>query len=315
MNFALKIKTEIAENGITDKCCAVALLSAYIKLNGGIAKRGKRLGLEFATDNEQTASFISELLNTYYNTSITELEMCEDKLNGRDRLIGRVDGEKAVKILYSLCCIKQVERGALEFDYSVNPKIIEKDCCKKAYLKGAFLGGGNITLPKETQSTTGYHLEAVFVSHQTAIDISSILAYFGFNPKIVRRKDNFVVYMKSSEEIKDFLALLGLNKCVLELSDMICRKEFSSLINRRRNCDLGNVAKQVNAASKQNEAFDLIEQTVGLDSLPFQLKEVVKARRENNEDTLTELAEKLGITKSCLNHRLRKILKIASELK
>ena len=125
---------------------------------------------------------------------------------------------------------------------------------------------------------------------------------------------NYVLYIKSAEEIKDFLALLNAPKAVLKITDVMISNEIVNDANRKRNCDMANLSKSVVANEKYASRIKFIAETLGLDELPEDLKTVAVARLENTTDTLSELAEKLGITKSCLNHRLRKLASIADEL-
>ena len=314
MSFTTEIKQEITQNGVELPCCAVALLSAYMRLSGSLVRINGKMGFEFATDNEEIANFIVDLFNSYYGTDISELDVEDDRLNNSDRYTGTVFGEQATSILCDIGCLSYTEDGSLNVEYALDKYLVENECCKKAYIKGAFLGGGNITIPVHQNSKTGYHLEVSFPARITADNFLELLAYFNIDAKITERKDKFVVYIKSSEGIKDFLALLGLNKSVLQLTDIICQKEFISRINRQRNCDLGNLNKQMLASEKQIAAFEKIEKNLGIDKIDSQLAEALRARKEYPEDTLEELSKRLGITKSCLNHRLRKLMSIADKL-
>jgi DNA-binding protein WhiA len=141
------------------------------------------------------------------------------------------------------------------------------------------------------------------------------LLSFGIEAKASRRKDKILVYVKNSESIKNFIALIGASVSVLKLTDLIINKELSNNSNRQANCDLGNVNRQIEAFEKQIKAINKIKSEKGLNSLKDDLKQTAIARIENPEETLSELADRLGVSKSCVNHRLRKIVKIADELK
>jgi DNA-binding protein WhiA len=174
---------------------------------------------------------------------------------------------------------------------------------------------GNCTVPTANDSVnTGYHLELSFSHYTPALQTSEKLAENNVITKITRRRESYIVYIKSAEEIKDFIAFLPAPVSVLKLTDLIINREIVNDSNRRKNCDLGNVSKQVEAAAKQISAIEKIEKTIGLESLKQDLALTAKARKEFSEDTLMELAERLDVSKSCLNHRLRKIVCIANEL-
>ena len=140
------------------------------------------------------------------------------------------------------------------------------------------------------------------------------MAQNGVLTRIVKRREGYIVYIKSAEDIKDFLAFLPAPISVLKLTDLMIERELANKINRQKNCDLGNVNKQVEASVKQVKAIKKIDKIIGLEGLKPDLMATAKARLENPDETLNELAEILNISKSCLNHRLRKIVEIAEQL-
>ena len=157
-------------------------------------------------------------------------------------------------------------------------------------------------------------MEFAFSHYTPALETSEKLAEFGAMPKIIMRRGSYIVYFKSAEEVKDFLAFLPAPISVLKLTDFMISREIKNTSNRQKNCDIANVNKQVEAAGKQIDAILRIEQIIGLEGLKPDDRKVAVARKEYPGDTLTELAERLNITKSCLNHRLRKLINIANEL-
>jgi DNA-binding protein WhiA len=133
-------------------------------------------------------------------------------------------------------------------------------------------------------------------------------------PKLTERKESFIVYFKNGDEISDFLFFLGARKAGFELNDIIVKKVMNNETNRKRNCDMGNINKQIEASLRQVKDINLIIETIGLDKLPITLKETCELRLENQDSTLDEMAKISGLSKSCLNHRLRKIAEIAKNL-
>jgi DNA-binding protein WhiA len=191
----------------------------------------------------------------------------------------------------------------------------EKECCFKSFLRGLFISSGSCTVPNfNEKGTTGYHLELAFSHTAPASEMVGKLLSFGIEAKATRRKDSIIVYVKNSESIKNFFALIGASVSVLKMTDLMISRELSNNSNRQTNCDLGNVSRQIEAFEKQLSAIEKIKKTIGIDGLKKDLQETAKARIENPEETLLELAKKLGVTKSCLNHRLRKIVALANEL-
>ena len=163
-------------------------------------------------------------------------------------------------------------------------------------------------------ANTGYHLEIYFSHNSPALETSQKLAENGILSKVLSRRGGHVVCIRNAESIKDFVAFLPAPISVLKITDLIINRELANKINRQKNCDLGNVNKQVEASIKQIDAIKKIQSEKGLDSLKPDLATTARARVDYPDDTLNELAERLNITKSCLNHRLRKIVLIANEI-
>ena len=162
---------------------------------------------------------------------------------------------------------------------------------------------------------TGYHLEFVFSKYLTAQHFSSLLGELGFFPKLIERKNSFIVYFKQHEEIKDLLAYMGANSAVFEFSDLVIMRDVKNNTNRITNCEISNVNKQVEASLKQCNAIKLIAETIGLEALSPELEKTAKARLKYSDYPLSDLADMLNISKSCLNHRLRKLVAIAESIK
>lgn len=310
MSFSARVKNEIIDKGIQGEMQKKAFLSGFIRATSSIIEQDGEYGFEFSVESAKTAEFILYLLKSTYSYVPKETY-----LTGQ-RIVSTCVGNGAMDILDDLGIITVSEQ-----DFSLNVKL---DCfannenVKKSFVKGVFVGSGNVTIPnkrEEKKASTGYHLEFLFFGYEQALEFSSFLAEMDFFTKLINRKENYVIYVKSSEEIKDFLALLGAPKAVLEITDIMIEKEIMSNTNRRTNCDLANVNKQMNASEKSIETINSINKTVGLDSLPETLKMTAIARREFADDTLSELAERLNITKSCLNHRLRKLSEIDKNLR
>jgi DNA-binding protein WhiA len=258
------------------------------------------------------------LVNTYlywlYGFDLREVSVYEDRLNKKDNFVLSIYGEGTTDILADLgIIIDNEEESAVNLKFY--GEITERECCLKAFIRGLFLATGSCTIPGEMDSSnTRYHLEMSFSHYTPALETSEVLAGYNVLTKITRRRENFIVYIKSAEEIKDFLAFLPAPVSVLKLTDLIINREIVNYSNRRKNCDLGNVNKQVEAAAKQISAIEKIDQTIGLSTLKPDLYQTAIARKENAEETLSELAERLNVSKSCLNHRLRKIVQISNEL-
>ena len=312
--FTEDLKNEIIKLPIGDDCCKAAFLSAFIRTSGSIVSSVGAYGFEIITENERTAEFITDLIEGTFGVPITATDAGLDIKSGKDKLTFRcVNGESA-KLLQRLGIITLHSDG-VSVNFGIDDKLIKKECCKAAYIKGAFLGGGSCTLPDEqTYSRTGYHFEVVFSNRLTASDYCELLCDFEVLAKCVTRKDSAVVYVKSKDVISDLLSIMQVDKCLDKLNKIVEYKDRSNNENRVSNCSVSNIDKAVSASVAQIKAIEIISQTVGLQSLDKNLFDVAEARLADPNATMKELADRLSITKSCINHRMRKIADISSQL-
>lgn len=314
MNFTEKIKSEILVKPLKEKHCRKAFIAGLIRGSGVLYEKDGELGLEFKVPDEETAMMVVGNFKNLFGYDVREVSVVEDKIKMRDKYLLSLSGNQAEDILKELEILIEVD-GEISVNLNFYEKITEKECCLKAFIRGLFISSGRCTLPTENESSsTGYHLEIYFSHYSPAMDTSSKLAEYGIITKIVKRREGYIVYIKSAEDIKDFLAFLPAPVSVLNITDLMINREISNTSNRQKNCDLGNVNKQIEAAARQISAINKIDEIIGLNSLKPDLQEVAEARRENPEETLNELAERLNVSKSCLNHRLRKLVSIAGEL-
>ena len=210
------------------------------------------------------------------------------------------------------------ELGVLEKGDGFFPKndiaeeLIATEEQKRAFIRGAFLGGGSISDPEKN-----YHLEFVTNNMEFAESLRDLINSFDFNSKIVARKNNYVVYIKESEQISDLLSLIGAHSALLKLQNVKIVKEMRNNVNRIVNCETANLTKAVNAAVKQVENIRIIEETIGIKKLPENLQQIALLRVENEELTLKELGEMLNppVGKSGVNYRLKRIQEIADNLR
>ena len=205
-----------------------------------------------------------------------------------------------------------VKNGIITLNYSIPEFVLKDDNIKRAYIKGAFLGGGSISNPEKT-----YHLEFVTHSEEYAQDLSKLINSFGLNSKVIQRKNSFIIYIKEGEQIVDLLNIVGAHTSLLELENIRIMKEMRNNVNRLVNCETANLSKTVNAAVRQVESIKLIQNSIGLQRLPKNLQEVAELRLSYPDESLKELGEMLDppVGKSGINHRLRKIEKIAEEIR
>jgi hypothetical protein len=289
-------------------------LSAFIRTSGSVISRRGNFGCELVTENERTAEFITEILEHKFGINLSVAEAKYDSFSGRDKLTFACVGDNAVSLLEKLKIIKRDDDG-VSLTFGIDFSLVENDDCKAAYLKGAFLGGGSCTLPDEhTYSRTGYHFEVVFSNKITASDFCDLLCECEILAKLVARKDSSVVYVKSKEVISDILNIMAVDNCLDKLNKIVELKDKTNRENRITNCSVSNIDKTVTASVAQIKAIETISQTIGLQGLDKNLFEVAEARLADTNASMQELADRLNITKSCINHRMRKIIEIAKQL-
>ena len=213
-----------------------------------------------------------------------------------------------------LQAVKVLDEGGLRSQYpdQVNPVLIKNSCCRRAFLRGAFLCLGSMSDPRK-----GYHLEFVCEYEAQAAQIQQIVGSFDIEAKIVRRKKYFVVYLKEGSGIVDLLNVMGAHLSLMLLENLRVEKEVRNSINRQVNCEAANITKTVNAANKQIDDIMLLQKHYGLSNLPENLRQMAEIRLEYPESSLQELGMYLNppVGKSGVNHRLRKLSEMAEKIK
>ena len=193
----------------------------------------------------------------------------------------------------------------------INFAMLEEECCRAAFLRGVFFAGGSITDPLKR-----YHLELTTSHGQVSRELEVLLRESGYPPKSVTRNGSFVTYFKQSDQIEDFLTLIGAPVAAMNVMTAKMEKDLRNSVNRRLNCDSANVDKAVGAAQEQLEAIRKLDAAGLLEKQPDKLRQTAALRAANPELTLSELAEEFEppVTKSCLNHRLRKLVELSKNL-
>ncbi len=291
-------KKEITALSFSMDCCKRAFLSALVHTCGTLnfSREGMRIVIQCA----------SEGLAQRVIVLIDELFGFHAQINERGEEI-TVTGELTAVLLW-LGIFKKTDNG-IEVERGVLPSLVEEEHCAVNYLRGAFLGGGSMSLK------SGYHLEFALNNPVIAENISALLSRFSIESKTTARKDKTVVYIKDGDGVSDALALMGASEAVLSLNSEAIIRQVRRNANRRNNCELANIEKTVNASVRQVEDITLIDKTIGIVSLDAKLQVVAKARIENPDDSFSFLAEVLNISKSTLKNRLNKLGKIAKEIR
>ncbi|WP_033542210.1 DNA-binding protein WhiA [Planococcus sp. CAU13] len=309
MSFASETKKEMTQLEV-DECCGKAELSALIRMNGTLSFSSRQLSVDIQTENAAIARRIYTLLKRFYLPYPVELLVRKKmRLKKNNVYICRLrDGSK--HILEDLLIITEGFQSQQEID----KKLIEKNCCKRAYLRGAFLAGGSVNNPE----TSSYHLEIYSSDRDHADSLTELMNYFQLNSKTIERKKGFITYLKEAEKISDFLSVAGAHSALLKFEDVRIIRDMRNSVNRLVNCETANLNKTIDAALRQVENIRFIDSVIGVEQLPERLKEIARLRVEYQDVTLKELGEMVSsgkVSKSGVNHRLRKIDEIAESLR
>ncbi|WP_346930223.1 DNA-binding protein WhiA [Clostridium sp.] len=312
MSFSLKVKNEVCRNSELSKDEIAAQLSAIMKSSGTLGFGFNRtITFKVVTENPAIARWIFKNLKDFFDIHTKLLVKKSNSLKKNNIYMVLIPEEVNVKgLLQELGIIEK--DGLFNIHYGVPDEVIKNEECKRAYIKGAFLGGGSISNPEKT-----YHLEFVTHDQDYANELSNLINSYKLNSKVIQRKNSFVIYLKEGEQIVDLLNIIGAHNALLELENIRIMKEMRNNVNRIVNCETANLSKTVNAAVRQVESIKLIQSEIGLDRLPKNLKEVAKLRLAFPDESLKELGAMLNppVGKSGVNHRLRRIEKIADELR
>lgn len=322
MSFAHEVKLEVLENSTKNECCKLAFLSAVIHSCGELTKSGKEFFLELKTDIEKIYNEVNECLKTLYG-EYAEVKLDDDaNINKSVRYVISLPKAITNQIMFDCGIAKFSINNEFTLIQGIDEHIIENECCAKNYIKGVFATAStsNIILnennEEDTRTFSGYHWEFVFTSEAFADDFSNLLFAQGIPNKKSKRKNLFVLYIKESEVVSDLFAIVGAYKSLLRLQNEVALREVRNNINRQNNCLNANITKTVNASLKQIQAINKIEQTIGFEKLPQNLRELCLVRLANPEESLDNLTKLLSttITKSGINHQFRRLIKIAEKI-
>lgn len=312
MSFSLKVKNEICRYTDLNKKEAIAELSGIMKASGTLGLgANKAMSFKVITENPAIARLIFKLLKEHFNIHTKLLVKRSNSLKKNNVYVVMITEDMNVKeLLLEVGVLTNVD--FLGLDYSIPKRIIGEESHKRAYIRGAFLGGGSISNPEKT-----YHLEFVTHNLDYANELSNLINSYGLSSKVIQRKSSYVIYIKEGEQIVDLLNIIGAHSSLLELENIRIMKEMRNNVNRLVNCETANLSKTVNAAVRQVESIKMIQNEIGLNRLPKNLREIAELRLEYPDESLKELGGMLNppVGKSGVNHRLRRIEKIAEELR
>ncbi len=314
MSFSARTKNELSRLPIEKNESAIVELSAMIRMNATIEiDSDDNITVKLITENAAIARRAFSLIKIIYNMNVEVKVRKNKQLNKNNSYIIYIrDNNLSKKILKDIGFILDVNHTDFIVDYKL-PGILKTDIeCKRAFIRGSFLGSGSISNPEKS-----YHMEFVSNDEKHAELLSRIINSFDLNSKIIQRKDSYVIYIKEGEQIVDLLNIMEAHQALLELENIRVLKDVRNNINRIVNCETANLGKTIDASLRQVENIEYISSTIGLNKLPENLQEIAILRLENRDASLKELGSKLNppVGKSGVNHRLRRIDDIAEDIR
>ena len=312
MSFSGNVKEELLRCIDSARHCQIAELAAILAFDGEILRFPQgQIGLRVSSENESLVrKYFTLLEKTFTMNDSVSIDSRITKRNNRF-VVELEDSEFSVKVLQAVKLLG-MDRIPQSFDVLVNQIVVQRNCCKRAFVRGAFLCAGSISDPEKF-----YHFEIVCNSKAKATQLMELIQSFEVDAKIVKRKKYYVVYVKEGAQIVELLGLMGAGVSLMNLENVRILKDMRNTVNRKVNCETANINKTVNAAVKQVEDILYIRDTAGLHTLPENLEETALLRLEYPQASLKELGTLLStpVGKSGMNHRLRKICSIANELR
>ena len=309
MSFSGQVKSEIIGSLSGSDCCTMAFLSACLHTAGSLAFNEEGMQFILTTESAEVYRWTAEALHRIYGLPGPELER-------RRRRVYRyaVGGETARKLLFDLGILTLDAEGCVAVNAGSDSYLIENDCCRDSYVKGAFCGCGYAYVPGERSHGNSWHVELVMKSGTLAGELAEMIAQYDVFPKVFERNENYVVYVKDGESVLNFFEAMGAPHAAEKLQRVMDSREVSNILNRRNNCMIANMDKSFDASIRQIEAIRKLRESGELEKLSGKNRETAELRLKYPSDSLEELAGRVGISKSAMYHRLRKIQEICGKL-
>jgi cell division protein WhiA len=307
MSFTAEVKDELSRVTPRKACCPRAELAALLRVEGTLHITGsERFRLEIATETAPVARKTIKLLHQLFGLK-TELTVRRSILHKANNYLITVPAQPALPQALNELGILDDTLGV---SYGLPPRIVRKDCCAVAFLRGAFLGGGFVADPHGD-----FHFELTAEHEELALDLAALMQRFGMDARVTHRRGSYAVYLKGAEPIVTFLALVGAHRALLRAEDVRVMKSMRNQVNRIVNAETANLVKSAEAAILQLDDIHLLVSTRGLDGLPPALQELAELRLAYPDVSLRELGELADppLSKSAVYHRIRRIEELAAE--
>ncbi len=291
-----------------DACCEVAELSALIRMNGSVQVSNRKVILDISTENAAIARRIYTLIKKQFDVHTELLVRKKMRLKKNNVYIVRIPA----RVQEILAELKIVSEGFV-FNQGIDKEIIKKPCCKRSYLRGAFLAGGSVNNPEGSS----YHLEIATLYEEHCQSLVELANRFDLNARCIERKKGFIFYIKEGEKIIELLSIIGAHQALFKFEDVRIMRDMRNSVNRIVNCETANLNKTIGAAVRQIDNIKLLQKEIGLENLPDKLREVAEVRLAHPDINLKEVGDLLkgSVSKSGVNHRLRKIDELAEKIR
>lgn len=309
MSFSSEVKQEITTMPV-EACCMRAQISSFLHINSSLIIRDKTMMLEAEIENATIARQMYRLIRNLYDAEIDLTVLKKQNLN-KNNIYKLTIQDGALNILTDIGIFEDNKVSSQPKD-----EIVEKDCCVRSYLAGAFLASGSINAP----TSSNYHLEISSHRKSLANFMIDLLDNFDIDAKIIERRNRYVLYVKTADKIADFLKIVGAYTKTMEFEDIRIQRDFKNSLTRLDNCEVANEVKTIQAGNKHLDAIYKIIEANQFNKLDEKLIMVSDLRMNHPEASLNELIEEyesefgLSISKSGLQHRFKKILSIADKL-
>lgn len=318
MSFASETKNELARIETEKKCCQLAEIAGFLRVAGSLRLAGGgKFRIVITTENPAIARHYKKLMQEYFGIE-TKLEIGESSAVGKSRSSLHhaysitIDPDNRSEQILRETGILLIKEGNNYISDGIYSGIVKTKCCKKAYMRGIFMGAGTMSDPEK-----GYHLEFVCHSETMAADLKRLInSFVDLTAKVTKRGNSHIVYMKKADYIRDTLAIMGATSQVFSMEETRIKKGMVSDAKRIANCDTANLDRSVDAAMRQLAAIHKIQEERGLDWLPDKLQEVARLRMENPYIAIAALGDLCDppLKKSGINNRLRRIEELAAKL-
>ena len=295
MSFCSKAKAELCKIPISKTCCAVAESYGVLLFCNTFSPTSIRI----VTESRDFAQRLPKLFQKAFSLKFDQTPETE-----QGKQIFSMDDPRKLHRIYDVFGLEAATTVALQ----VNLGILEEDCCRVAFLRGAFMAGGSVTDPEKR-----YHLELATSHLRVSREVKHLMEEVGFAPKCVTRAGSHVLYFKQSDQIEDFLTTLGAPVCAMGIMEAKVEKDLRNGVNRRVNCETANLGKAVDAAQEQLAAIRRLKERGLYEELPQKLKETAQLRQDHPEATLLELSQMQDppVSKSAINHRMRRLMELS----